>query len=153
MDSGKDSVTAMRPYILLVDDRADDVVVTRRALADNRIVNEVVVLRDGSAACEYLFGAGNETRELPAVILLALKLPKIAGLDVLERIRSDPRTRRLPTVILTSSKNEEDALESRFQSGHGYVRKPIDFSELVQAVHSAGLKWLLIDDSQAPGPR
>ena len=150
MDSGKDGIAVVKPHILLVDERDDDVAVTRRALADNRIVNEVVVLRDGTAACDYLFGAGSETRELPAVILLALKLPKVSGLDVLERIRSDRRTRRLPIVILTSSKHEEDALEARFQSGHGYVRKPIDFSELLQAVHSAGLKWLLIDDSQSP---
>src|SRR5579875_3025926 len=100
-----------KPYILLVEDNPDDVELTQRAFAKNHIANDVVVLGDGASACEFLFDEGKRGRGLPQVILLDLKLPKVSGLEVLERIRADAQTRLIPTVILTSSKQEEDLLE------------------------------------------
>lgn len=134
----------MRPYVLLVEAAAEDVDSTRRALAENRIANELVVLGDGTAACDFLFGAQPE-RGLPVLILLSSKLPVVSGLEVYERIAADRRTRTIATIILTAGKPEEDLLENRFPGRRGYVRKPVDFGELVQAVRAAGLKWLLVD--------
>lgn len=134
--------------MLLVEANASDVDSTRRALAENHIANELIVLGDGAAACDFLFGAQSE-RGLPALILLSSKLPVVSGLEVFERIAGDSRTRAIATVILTSGKPEEDVLENRFPGRRGYVRKPVDFSEFAQAVGAAGLKWLLIGDEES----
>lgn len=136
-----------KPFILLVEDNPDDVELTRRAFAKNHIANEIVVLTDGAQACEFLFEHGREGRALPQVILLDLKLPKITGLEVLERIRADERTRFVPTVILTSSKQEEDLLEGYRLGVNSYVRKPVDFNEFVEAVRQVGLYWLVLNES------
>lgn len=142
-----------KPYILLVEDNPDDIELTQRAFAKNRIVNDIVVLRDGAAACEYLFdesgtsGTAHERGCLPQVILLDLKLPKVSGLEVLERIRADDRTALIPTVILTSSKQEEDLLEGYRLGVNSYVRKPVDFNEFVEAVRQVGLYWLMLNEA------
>lgn len=136
----------MKPYILLVEDNPDDVELTRRAFAKNHIANEVVVLNDGVQACEFLFDRNCDGRSLPQVILLDLKLPKLSGLEVLERIRADHQTRLVPTVILTSSKQEEDLLEGYRLGVNSYVRKPVDFNEFVEAVRQVGLYWLVLNE-------
>ena len=136
----------MKPYILLVEDSEDDIELTKRAFSKNRIVNEVVVLRDGAAAVEFLFSNSCDGRGLPQFILLDLKLPKISGLELLERIRQDPRTALIPTVILTSSKQEEDRLEGYRLGVNSYVRKPVDFDEFVEAVRQVGLYWLVLNE-------
>lgn len=136
----------MKPYILLVEDSADDIELTKRAFVKNRIVNDVVVLTDGAAACKYLFEDRCEGRGLPQFILLDLKLPKLSGLEVLERIKSDPVTAVVPTVILTSSKQEEDRLAGYRLGVNSYVRKPVDFNEFVEAVRQVGLYWLVLNE-------
>ena len=135
-----------KPYILLVEDNPDDVELTERAFAKNHIANEVVVLTDGAQACDFLFGSDRGGRSLPQVILLDLKLPKISGLEVLEKIRGDAATRLIPTVILTSSKQEEDLLEGYRLGVNSYVRKPVDFNEFVEAVRQVGLYWLVLNE-------
>ena len=136
--------------ILLVEDNPDDEALTLRALKANNIHNEVVVARDGAQALEYLLGygayAGRDAREIPAVVLLDLKLPKIDGLEVLKRVRADERTRLLPIVILTSSKEEQDVISGYSQGANSYVRKPVDFDEFVQAARQLGLYWLLLNE-------
>ena len=134
-----------KPYILLVEDNADDIDLTKRAFEKNHIANEVVVMRDGAAASEFLFG-GEHSNAMPALILLDLSLPKVGGLELLERIRADDRTRLLPTVILTSSKQEEDLLEGYRRGVNSYVRKPVDFNEFVEAVRQVGLYWLVLNE-------
>src|SRR5271154_4135472 len=119
----------MKPYILLVEDNPDDIELTQRAFAKNHIINEVVVLRDGAEACEFLFDRNRAGRALPQVILLDLKLPKISGLEVLEKIRATPGTPLIPTVILTPRKQEEALLEGSRLGENSYVRKPVDFNE------------------------
>lgn len=148
IDGLQNVVIAMKPYVLLVEAVAADVDSTRRALAKNHIANDLVVLSDGTAACDFLFGA-QPARGLPVLILLSSKLPALSGLDVYERIAADERTRKIATVILTSGKPEEDVLENRFPGKGGYVRKPVDFGEFAQAVRVAGLKWLLVDGGDA----
>lgn len=135
-----------KPYILLVEDNADDVELTKRAFSKNHIVNEIAVLTDGAQAIDFLFGNANPYEGLPQFILLDLKLPKISGLEVLERIRSDETTRYIPTVILTSSKQEEDLLEGYRLGANSYVRKPVDFNEFVEAVRQVGLYWLVLNE-------
>jgi two-component system response regulator len=137
----------MKPYILLVEDNPDDIELTQRAFAKNHIINEVVVLRDGAEACEFLFASDREGRTLPQVILLDLKLPKISGLEVLEKIRAHESTALIPTVILTSSKQEEDLLEGYRLGVNSYVRKPVDFNEFVEAVRQVGLYWLVLNEA------
>jgi two-component system, response regulator len=137
----------MKPYILLVEDNPDDIELTQRAFAKNHIINEVVVLRDGAEACEFLFDSSRAGRALPQVILLDLKLPKISGLEVLEKIRATPATALIPTVILTSSKQEEDLLEGYRLGVNSYVRKPVDFNEFVEAVRQVGLYWLVLNEA------
>lgn len=136
----------MKPYILLVEDSADDVELTKRAFSKNHIVNDVVVLTDGAQACRFLFDEQCQGRGLPQFILLDLKLPKLSGLEVLERIKSDPRTEMIPTVILTSSKQEEDRLAGYRLGVNSYVRKPVDFNEFVEAVRQVGLYWLVLNE-------
>jgi CheY-like chemotaxis protein len=139
--------------ILLVEDNPDDVALTMRALKSHNITNEVIVAQDGAQAIDYLFGAegSSESDELPAVVLLDLKLPKVNGMEVLHRIRSDERTRLLPVVILTSSDEERDVIEGYSQGANSYVRKPVDFVEFTQAAKQLGLYWLLMN--QAPPTR
>jgi two-component system response regulator len=136
--------------ILLVEDNPDDVELTRRALSRNGIINEMVVAHDGAEALDYLFCrgsyAGRDRTEMPAVILLDLKLPKIGGLDVLKQIRENHLTTLLPVVILTSSKEEQDILTSYKLGANSYVRKPIDFIQFTEAVKQLGLYWLLLNE-------
>jgi two-component system, response regulator len=139
--------------ILLVEDNADDELLTLRALKKNNINNEVVIARDGEQALDYLFGigiyAGRDLTIMPQLILLDLKLPKIDGLQVLQRLRADRRTRLLPVVILTSSKEQQDLVEGYSLGANSYVRKPVEFMEFVEAVKQLGLYWLVLNE-QAP---
>jgi two-component system response regulator len=136
--------------ILLVEDNDDDVELTRRAFEKSRIVNEMVVVRDGQEALEYLFvtgaHAGRDPAIMPSVILLDLNLPKLSGLDVLSRIRAEERTRRLPVVILTTSKEEKDVIGGYDLGANSYVRKPVDFAEFADAARQLGLYWLLLNE-------
>ena len=140
--------------ILLVEDNEVDEELTLRALEHNNIKNEVVVARNGVEALDYLWGtgthAGRDTTQMPQVILLDLKLPKIDGLEVLRRLRSDERTRLLPVVILTSSKEQQDMIESYSLGANSYVRKPVDFDQFVEAIRQLGLYWLVLNE---PPPR
>jgi CheY-like chemotaxis protein len=140
----------MNKVILLVEDNPDDEALTLRALKKNNIVNEVVVARDGVEALDYLFGAGphagRDPRLLPQVMLLDLKLPKVDGLEVLRRVRADERTRLLPIVVLTSSKEDQDLLNSYSLGANSYVRKPVDFNQFVEAVRQLGLYWLVLNE-------
>jgi two-component system response regulator len=137
--------------ILLVEDNPDDVELTMRALRKNHIANKVVVASDGVEALDYLFGTGTyasrDPRDNPRLILLDLKLPKLDGLQVLARLRAEERTRLVPVVILTSSKEEHDLISGYKCGANSYVRKPVDFNKFVDAVHQIGLYWLLINES------
>jgi len=133
--------------ILLIEDNSSDVDLTKRALERGRIANELVVARDGKEALDYLLGegayAGRDISDLPAVTLLDLKLPKVPGLEVLRRIRADARIRRLPVVILTSSKEEQDLASSYDLGANSYIRKPVDFNQFTEAIGQLGLYWLV----------
>ena len=138
-------------WILLVEDNADDEELTRRALKKNRILNELVVARDGAEALEYLLGTGSDVgphkQSLPAVILLDLQLPKIGGLEVLSRLRENEKTALVPVVILTSSKEEQD-IASAYKNGcNSYIRKPVDFVQFNEAVQNLGLYWLMLNEA------
>ena len=141
----------MQKSILLVEDNPDDVALTLRALKQNNIRNEVVVARDGSEALDYLFGKGiyanRDMSVSPQVILLDLKLPKIDGMEVLKRIRLDAKTKLLPVVILTSSKEEQDLVNGYKTGANSYIRKPVDFEQFVEAVRHLGLYWLILNES------
>jgi two-component system, response regulator len=143
--------------ILLIEDNADDEALTIRALAKNKISNEVVVMRDGAEALDYLFGRheyqGRDTSVLPQMVLLDLKLPKVDGLEVLRRVRADERTKRMPVVILTSSKEERDLLDGYELGANSYIRKPVDFTEFAEAVRQLGIYWLVLNEPPPPGPR
>lgn len=136
--------------ILLVEDSPDDEALTLRALKKNNISNQVVVARDGVEALDYLFATGTyAAREAPAkpqVILLDLNLPKLDGLEVLRRIRADQRTRLLPVVILTSSREERDRIEGYSLGANSYIRKPVDFGQFTEAVRHLGLYWLVLNE-------
>lgn len=136
--------------ILLVEDNPNDVLLTQRALQRARIVNELVVARDGVEALDYLFGTGafaqRDTRDQPAVVLLDLKLPRVDGLEVLRRLRADERTKLLPVVILTSSVEEQDLIQGYSFGANSYVRKPVDFSQFAEAVQQLGLYWLVLNE-------
>jgi two-component system, response regulator len=139
----------MKP-ILLVEDNADDEALTMRAFRRNNIRNEIIVARDGAAALEYLFGTGaydgRDPLDLPQVVLLDLKLPKVDGLEVLKRVRADPRTAILPVVILTSSKEQQDIINGYKFGCNSYVRKPVDFDQFMEAARQLGLYWLLLNE-------
>jgi two-component system response regulator len=136
--------------ILLVEDNADDELLTTRAFKKNFISNEIVVARDGLEALDFLFctgmHAGRDPGIRPQVILLDLNLPRISGLDVLRKIRADDRTSALPVVVLTSSKEEEDLIRSYALGANGYVRKPVEFGKFNEAVRTLGLYWLLLNE-------
>ena len=136
--------------ILLVEDNPRDEALTLRALRKSNIANDVVVARDGVEALDYLFGegahAGRDTDEMPQLVLLDLKLPKVDGLQVLRRIRSDERTRRLPVVIFTSSGEEEDLVKSYDLGANSYVRKPVEFEQFMDATRQLGLYWLILNE-------
>jgi two-component system, response regulator len=142
--------------ILLVEDNPDDEALTIRALKKNNIKNTVVVAHDGAEALDYLFGTGahadRDVSSLPQIVLLDLKLPKVDGLGVLRAIRGDARTRRVPVVVLTSSKEERDLVESYDLGTNSYIRKPVDFTAFIEAVRQLGLYWLVLNEPP-PEPR
>lgn len=139
--------------ILLVEDNPDDEALTLRALKKNKICNEVIVAHDGVEAMEFLYSNGNGTGSgLPALVLLDLKLPKVNGLEVLRRVRSEPRTRLLPVVILTTSMEEQDLINGYSLGANSYIRKPVDFAQFSESVRQLGLYWLMLNESP-PVPR
>jgi CheY-like chemotaxis protein len=141
----------VRKIILLVEDNPDDELLAIRALEKNNIMNEVVVARDGAEALDYLFGSGAYTGRdmsvMPQIILLDLKLPKIDGLEVLRRLRNDERTKLLPVVVLTSSKEERDLTECYSLGANSYIRKPVNFAQFTEAIRQLGLYWLVLNES------
>jgi len=143
--------------ILLVEDNPDDEELTRKALKEANIANEIVVVGTGIEALDYLFGTGayanRDLSRLPQLILLDLKLPKLSGLQVLERLRADPRTKLIPVVILTTSSEEEDVIASYQLGANSYVRKPVDFDQFTDAIRHVGLYWLLINQPPPTKPR
>ena len=139
-----------KKVILLVEDNPDDEALARRALEKNRIPNELIVVRDGVEALDFLFATGayaeRETSLLPQLILLDLKLPKIDGLEVLKRIRADERTKLIPVVILTTSDEERDRIQSYTNHANSFVRKPVDFVEFTEAIRQIGMYWLVLNE-------
>lgn len=140
--------------VLLVEDNPDDEELTLRALKLANLVNAPVVARDGREALDYLFGegshAGRDVGDVPAVVLLDLKLPRMSGFDVLQRMRAEPATRLIPVVVLTSSSEEEDMLRSYASGANSYVRKPVEFAAFAHAVAQLGMYWMLLNE---PPPR
>ncbi|MEW6112014.1 MAG: response regulator [Thermodesulfobacteriota bacterium] len=136
--------------VLLVEDNADDEELTLLALKENNIGNKVVVVHDGAEALDYLFGRGaydgRDVADRPVLVLLDLKLPKVDGLECLRCLRADPRSRLIPVIVLTSSKEEEDVIQSYALGANSYVRKPVDFGEFVEAVRQLGLYWLVLNE-------
>lgn len=136
--------------ILLVEDNPSDINLTRRAFEKGHITNDLVVAEDGQEALDYIFGKGKyanrDISQLPTVILLDLKLPKISGLEVLKKIRATEKIKRLPVVILTSSKEEQDVAASYDLGVNSYIRKPIDFNQFAEAIKYLGLYWLVINE-------
>jgi CheY-like chemotaxis protein len=136
--------------ILLVEDNPDDVKLTLRALKKSNILNDVVVAEDGVEALDYLLGtgkfSGRDTSILPQVVLLDLKMPRMDGLEVLHRIRADERTKLLPVVVLTTSSEEKDRIESYKLGANSYIRKPVDFNQFAEAVFQLGLYWLVLNE-------
>jgi two-component system, response regulator len=136
--------------ILLVEDNPDHQELTLMTLAENNVLNEVVVVDDGVQALEYMFGTGRydgrDARDAPALVLLDLKLPKLGGIEVLRQIREDERTRYVPVVILTSSSEEEDIIASLQNGANSYVRKPVDFSRFVEQLQRLQVYWLLVHE-------
>ncbi len=141
--------------ILLVEDNQDDVELTLMAFKEAKIANDVVVAKDGVEALDYLFGqgqyAGRDTRNLPVVVLLDLKLPRLGGLEVLKRLREDDRTKRVPVVILTTSTEQDDLVRAGDLHANSYVRKPVDFDTFVGAARQLGLYWTVLNEPAPPG--
>jgi len=139
-----------KKIILLIEDNPDDVELTVRAFRKGNVVNEIVVASDGAEALDYLFGSGKYSGRdmsiMPEVILLDLKLPKVDGIEVLRRIRADERTSLLPVVILTTSKEENDVMNSYKSGANSYIRKPVDFKQFLNAVSQLGLYWLVLNE-------
>ena len=138
---------AINKTILLVEDNSDDELLTIRALKKNNITNKIDVARDGQEAVDYLFERKGNDSELPALIILDLKLPKIDGLEVLKRIRENQKTRFIPVVILTSSNEEEDILASYGLGANSFIRKPVDFLKFVEVASNIGIYWLMLNES------
>lgn len=140
-----------KKIILLVEDNPDDELLAIRALEKNNIMNEVVVARDGAEALDYLFGTGAYTGRdmsvMPQIILLDLKLPKIDGLEVLRRLRNNERTKLLPVVVLTSSREDRDLTECYSLGANSYIRKPVNFAQFTEAIRQLGLYWLVLNES------
>jgi two-component system response regulator len=140
--------------IFLIEDNPSDIALTQRAFEKSRIANTLVIAEDGQEALDYLFAegshSGRETADLPALVLLDLKLPKVSGLDVLRRIRTDPRTSRLPVVILTTSRQEQDVTEGYERGVNSYISKPVDFKQFMAAMDQLGFYWLVLNE---PPPR
>jgi CheY-like chemotaxis protein len=136
--------------ILLVEDNPSDIGLTKRAFEKSHLVNRLVIVEDGQEALDFLFGtieqSGHDAAALPAVILLDLQMPSVNGLDVLRRIRADPRTKRLPVVILTTSKEEQDIAESYDLGANSYIHKPVDFVQFSKAIQNLGLYWLVLNE-------
>ncbi|MHB1300355.1 MAG: response regulator [Burkholderiales bacterium] len=136
--------------ILLVEDNPDDRILTVRALKQHNIANVIDEVRDGQEALDYLFGegqyAGRDVAVQPQFVLLDLKLPRVDGLEVLQRMRADPRTRRIPVVVLTSSSEQQDIVSSYDLGANSYVRKPVDFNEFLDAAKQLGLYWLVLNE-------
>jgi CheY-like chemotaxis protein len=145
---------SQRPVILLVEDNPRDELLALRAFKKSHIANDVVVAHDGVEALEYLFATGahegRDARDLPQVMLLDLKLPKVDGLQVLQAVRADERTQFLPVVILTSSDEQRDLVESYRLGVNSYVRKPVDFGNFAEAVDHLGLYWLVLNQTPRP---
>ena len=144
----------MKSRMLLVEDNEDDIELTLRALKKNNLENDLVICRDGEEAIAYLFRTGahaNREPDMPEVVLLDLKLPGQSGLDVLRKIRADERTKTLPVVILTSSSEDKDMVESYRLGANSYVQKPIDFSAFIEATRQLGLYWLVLNRRPNPG--
>jgi CheY-like chemotaxis protein len=143
--------------ILLVEDNPSDIALTQRAFAKSRIANELLVAEDGQEALEYLFATGKhngrDVNQLPALVLLDLKLPRVDGLDVLRQIRLDPRTSRLPVVVLTTSNEEQDVAQCYDLGANSFIRKPMDFIQFTQAVEHLGLYWLVMNEPAPPRKR
>jgi two-component system response regulator len=141
-------------FILLVEDNRDDEDLTLRALNKNNVANKIIVVRDGVEAVEFLFGIGahanRDTRVQPQVVLLDLNLPKLSGHDVLKRLRADERTRLLPVVVLTSSREDEDVINSYALGANAYVPKPVEFDRFVDAIKALGLFWLVVNQPLPP---
>jgi CheY-like chemotaxis protein len=136
--------------VLLVEDNPDDVELAMRAFRKNNLMNKIVVAHDGAEALDYLFATGDYAERdpnlLPQLMLLDLKLPKVDGLEVLRRIRADERTKLIPVVILTSSKEEQDLVQSYTLHANSYIRKPVDFDQFIEAVRQLGLYWLILNE-------
>jgi CheY-like chemotaxis protein len=141
--------------IVLVEDNPNDETLTLRALKKNNIANEVVVVRDGAEALDFLFRqgtyAGRDPDQVISVVLLDLKLPKVDGLEVLKKLRENPKTKLLPVVILTSSKEEQDMIQSYSLGANSYIRKPVDFAQFIEAVKQLGLYWLVLNETPLQG--
>ncbi len=137
--------------ILLVEDNPDDELLAVRALKISNIKNKIIIARDGVEALDYLFGTGKyqgrDLNDMPQIILLDLKLPKIDGLEVLKKIRGNDRTKLLPVAVLTSSKEEKDMVDSYTLGANSYIRKPVDFDQFTESVRQLGLYWLVINES------
>jgi len=138
---------------LLVEDNSDDELLTIRALKKNNIANDIVVKRDGVEALDYLFGTGSNedmgTNDLPQLILLDLKLPKLDGLEVLKRIRGSEFTKLIPIVVLTTSNEQQDIMKSYEDGANSYIRKPVDFDQFVESVKQLGMYWLVLNEAPA----
>jgi DNA-binding response OmpR family regulator len=143
-------MTSITKNILLVEDNPDDELLTLMAFKDNNIKNEVIIARDGEEALDYLFGTGKykdrNSKLLPQIILLDLKLPKVDGLEVLKQIRSNALTKLLPVIILTSSKEDMDIINSYQLGANSYIRKPVDFEQFSEAIKQLGLYWLVLNE-------
>ncbi|HEX7021910.1 MAG TPA: response regulator [Trueperaceae bacterium] len=140
-------------YLLLVEDNQDDIDLTLRALGKHQLANEVVVIRDGAEALDFLLARGQHAdrqgARLPQLLLLDIKLPKLSGLEVLRALRSNPATQLLPVVILTSSREDRDVIESYARGANSYVQKPVSFEEFTEAVQQLGLYWLILNETTA----
>jgi two-component system, response regulator len=147
-------MTTSERSILLVEDNPDEVVLTLRALKKGKILNDLHTVSDGAEALAYLFAEGKYAararQPLPTVVLLDLNLPKVSGLEVLQRMRADERTRLVPVVILTTSKEDDDVINGYKLGANSYIRKPVDFNQFAQAIHNLGLYWLVINEPPPP---
>jgi CheY-like chemotaxis protein len=137
----------MKPkIILLIEDNPDDVELIKRALHNYNVSNVVVVARDGAEALNYFFGEGGAQRPLPDLMILDLRLPKVDGLEVLAQLRAEQRTALLPIVVLTSSQEQRDLMESYRGGANSFVRKPVEFEDFLKAVHSLGMYWVVLNE-------